>query len=66
LRHEPDIGQQVIELIRKMGRQATEDVLEVREGIGTHEWLTAGVVRPSESPSFLLRASVRQAPADAE
>jgi hypothetical protein len=30
---EPDIGQQLIELIRGMARQATQDVLEVREGI---------------------------------
>jgi hypothetical protein len=33
VRREPDIGQQFTELIGGMGRQATEDVLEVREGI---------------------------------
>jgi hypothetical protein len=30
---EPDVGQQLIELIRGMGRQAMEDILDVREGI---------------------------------
>jgi hypothetical protein len=30
---EPDVGQQFIDLICGMGRQATEDILEVRKGI---------------------------------
>jgi hypothetical protein len=30
---EPDVGQKLIELIRRMGRQTTEDVLEVSKGI---------------------------------
>jgi hypothetical protein len=30
---EPDIGQQIIELICGTGRQAMEDILEVSEGI---------------------------------
>jgi hypothetical protein len=47
-------------MIREMGWQATGDVPEEREGLGTHEWLTAGTLRPSESSSFLLRASVRR------
>jgi hypothetical protein len=33
VRGEPDIGKKFIELIRGMGRQATEDVREVREAI---------------------------------
>jgi hypothetical protein len=33
MRREPSIGQQFIELVRGMRRQAVEDVLEVREGI---------------------------------
>jgi hypothetical protein len=33
VRRESDIGQQFIELICGMGRQATEDILKVREGI---------------------------------
>ena len=33
MRREPDIRQQFTEPIRGMGRQATEDILEVREGI---------------------------------
>jgi WD40 repeat protein len=44
----------------RMVRQSTEDIVEVREGVGPHEWLTAGAVRPSESPSFLQRASARR------
>jgi len=33
VRGEPDIGQQFLERICGMGRQAMEDILEVREGI---------------------------------
>jgi hypothetical protein len=33
VRGEPDVGKKFIELVRGMGRQATEDILEVREGI---------------------------------
>jgi hypothetical protein len=33
VRGEQDVGKKFIELDRGMGRQATEDVLEVREGI---------------------------------
>jgi hypothetical protein len=33
MRREPDIGQQFIELIRGMGRQATEDILKVRKWV---------------------------------
>ena len=33
VRGEPDVGKKFIELIRGMGRQATEDIPEVREGI---------------------------------
>ena len=33
MRREPDIGQQFTELIGGMGRQATEDILEVGEGV---------------------------------
>jgi hypothetical protein len=33
VRGEPDVGKEFIELIRGMGRQATEDILQVREGI---------------------------------
>jgi hypothetical protein len=33
VRGEPDVGKEFIDLNRGMGRQATEDGLEVREGI---------------------------------
>ena len=33
VRGEPDVGKKFIELIRGMGRQATEDIPEVRERI---------------------------------
>jgi len=33
VRGEPDVGKKFIELIRGMGRPATEDIPEVREGI---------------------------------
>ena len=33
VRCEPDVGQQLVELPRGMGREATEDVAEVGEGV---------------------------------
>jgi hypothetical protein len=42
VRGEPDVGKKFIELNRGMGRQATEDIPEVREGIDV-EVLAAAV-----------------------
>jgi len=33
VRGEPDVGKKFIELIRGIGRQTTEDIPDVREGI---------------------------------
>jgi hypothetical protein len=33
VRGEPDVGKKFLELIRGMGRHATEDIPEIREGI---------------------------------
>jgi hypothetical protein len=57
VRREPDIGQQFTELIGGMGRQATEDVLEIREGIDivvlavpVEESRTAAIRQPWSRP----------------
>jgi len=57
VRGEPDVGKTFIELIRGMGRQATEDIPEVREGIdvevlavAVEEERTAAVRQPRSRP----------------
>ena len=57
VRREPDIGQQFIDLICGMGRQATEDIPEVREAIdvevlavAVEESRTAAVRQPRSRP----------------
>ena len=54
---EPDIGQQFIDLICGIGRQATEDIPEVREAIdvevlavAVEESRTAAVRQPRSRP----------------
>jgi hypothetical protein len=57
VRGEPDVGKKFIELIRGMGRQATADIPEVREGIdvqvlavAVEESRTAAVRQPRSRP----------------
>ena len=57
MRGEPDVGKKFIELNRGMGRQATEDIPEVREGIdvevlavAVEESTTAAVCQPRSRP----------------
>jgi len=57
VRGESDIGKKFIELIRGMGRQATEDIPEVREAIdvevlavAVEEERTAAVRQPRSRP----------------
>jgi hypothetical protein len=57
VRGEPDVGKKFIELIRGMGRQATEDIPKVRKGIdvevlavAVEESRTAAVRQPRSRP----------------
>jgi len=57
VRGEPDVGKKFIELNRGMGRQATEDIPEVREAIdvevlavAVEESRTAAVRQPRSRP----------------
>jgi hypothetical protein len=57
VRGEPDVGKKFIELIRRMGRQATDDIPKVREGIDVERLAvavegsrTASVRQPRSRP----------------
>jgi hypothetical protein len=57
VRGEPDVGKEFIERIRRMGRQATEDIPKVREAIdvevlavAVEESRTAAVRQPRSGP----------------
>jgi hypothetical protein len=57
VRGEPDVGKKFIELNRGMGRQATQDIPRVREGIdaevlavAVEESRTAAVRQPRSRP----------------
>ena len=57
MRCEPDVRQELVEFARGVGRQATEDIPEVREGINVEvltvaveEESTAAVLQPRSRP----------------